>query len=366
MPAQPHVAIACGGTGGHYFPGIAVARELIAANATVTLFISEKEIDQRAAENNADLPHIALPAVGFLWRHPFKFIAGYRASAKTVRQQFEKTPPSAVLAMGGFTAAAPVRVGRAMDAATFLHESNAIPGRANRLLARWVDEIFVGVGEARERFSQHAIRETGTPVRTEFREKNAVISRTTLGFDAGKPLILVIGGSQGARGLNQLIASALPEISATQWMHLAGPHNIDAMKIAHQNNKLKTEVHEFFDDMPTALAAADLVISRAGASSLAELAATNTPAVLVPLPGSADDHQKANTRAVVASGAAILFEQQDSPGKFSELISGLLGDAEKLGMMAEAMGTHDRPDAAREIARRILAACEKRTVDSHA
>ena len=366
MPAQPHVAIACGGTGGHYFPGIAVAHELIAANATVTLFISEKDIDKRAAEKNTDLTHIPLPAIGLHWCHPFKFIAGYRASAKKVRQQFAKTQPQAILAMGGFTSAAPVRVGRAMGAATLLHESNAIPGRANRLLARWADEILVGLDEARNRFSHQNVHLTGTPARTQFREKNTIKARTRLGFDPNESLILVIGGSQGARGLNRLVAAALPGIPETQWMHLAGPNDFDAMKTAHRKSKLKTEIHEFYNDMPTALAAADLVISRAGASSIAELAATGRPSVLVPLPGSADDHQRANARAAAAKGGAVVFEQTESADAFSKLVGELLSDAEKRQSMSETMGAADRPEAAEEIARRVLAACEKATVDTGA
>jgi len=201
-------------------------------------------------------------------------------------------------------------------------------------------------------------------VRTEFREINAGKSRAKLGLEAEKPVVLVIGGSQGARGLNELIAAALPEMPEAQWMHLAGPHDFDTMKTAHRKNSLKTVVHEFFDDMPTALDAADLVISRAGASSLAEVAAASKPAVLVPLPGSADDHQRANARAAAKGGGAVVFEQDGAPEKFAEMVSGLLGDSAKLESMAEAMKMLDRPEAASEIAQRILAACEERAVDS--
>lgn len=365
IPAQCHVAIACGGTGGHFFPGVAVAHELVERGARVTLFISEKEIDRRAAASLPELSHIEIPAVAFSFWHPLRFLNGLKKGTRQVRAQFKNDPPQAVLAMGGFTAAAPIRVGRQIGAATFLHESNAIPGRANRLLARWSDEIFIGFEAARHRFKHKNISASGTPVRPEFRNRDRAESRRRLGFDAAQPLILVTGGSQGARAVNQLVTVALPKLPEAQWLHLCGTHDFAEVKAAHKKTGTRSEVHEFFDDMPSALAAADLVVSRAGASSLAELAAAQAPAILVPLPTAADDHQRANARAAVDCGGAVMLEQSETtPAAFAKTVSTLISNSGRQEKMSAAINSLDRPDAAKTIAARIIKACEEGTVDS--
>ena len=368
-PAQPHVAIACGGTGGHFFPGVAVAQELIHAGARATLLISEKEVDRQAVATVPEVSHLEIPAVALNMRRPLRFLLGLRSAIHRVRDHFANDQPDAVLAMGGFTAAAPIWVGRQIDAPTFLHESNIVPGRANRLLSRCVDEIFIGFEAARERFGQKKITESGTPVRSEFRNQNRDECCGRLGFNAAKPLILVTGGSQGARGVNRMVTGALPRLTNhlpdTQWLHLCGPHDLAEVKRAYGITCLRSAVHSFFHDMPSALGAADLVISRSGASSLAELAAANVPAILVPLPTAADDHQRANARAAAKSGGVIVLEQTETTSDaFTEQVVGLISDTGKLMEMANAMKLLDRPDAAKLIAARILETCEKRTIDS--
>jgi UDP-N-acetylglucosamine--N-acetylmuramyl-(pentapeptide) pyrophosphoryl-undecaprenol N-acetylglucosamine transferase len=364
-PAQCHVAIACGGTGGHFFPGVAVARELVDHDARVTLFISEREIDRRVVASLPELPHVEIPAMAFSLRHPFRFLRGLRKATRQVRGHFENDPPQAVLAMGGFTAAAPIRVGRQIGAATFLHESNAIPGRANRFLARWSDEIFIGFAAARGRFNHATIHESGTPVRPEFRNQDRSECRRRLGFAADQPLILVTGGSQGARAINQMVTGALSHLPEAQWLHLCGSIDLAEVKAAHEKTGAHSKIHEFFDDMPSALVAADLVVSRAGASSLAELAAAKAPAILVPLPSAVDDHQRANARAAVDCGGAVMLEQAETTSAaFAETVNALISNPSRLEKMGGAMNSLDRPDAATTIAGRILKACEEGAVDS--
>ena len=181
--AQTHVAIACGGTGGHFFPAVAVARELIHADARPTLLISEKKIDRQAVSTVPEIPHLKIPAVAFNMKRPIRFALGLRSAIHRVRDHFADDPPNAVLAMGGFTAAPPIRVGRQIKVPTFLHESNAVPGRANRLLSRWVDEIFIGFKSTRERFGKKVITESGTPVRSGFRNQNREECCSQMGFD---------------------------------------------------------------------------------------------------------------------------------------------------------------------------------------
>ena len=367
--AQPHVAIACGGTGGHFFPGVAVARELIHAGARATLLISEKEVDRQAVAAVPEIPHLEIPAVALNMRWPLRFLLGLRSAIHRVRYYFTDDQPNAVLAMGGFTAAAPIRVGRQIEVPTFLHESNAVPGRANRLLSRLVDEIFIGFETTRERFGQKKITVSGTPARPEFRNQNRRDCCSQMGFDANKPLVLVTGGSQGARGVNQMVTSALPRLEEClpdlQWLHLCGPHDLVAVRRAYGKTGLCAVVQDYIYDMPSALGAADLVISRSGASSLAEFAASKVPAILVPLPTAADNHQRANALEAVKCGGAIMLEEaKTSSDTFTANVIGLISEKGMLMKMANAMKSLDRPDAARLIASRIFEACEKGAIDN--
>ena len=212
----PFVAIACGGTGGHLFPGLAVAAQLTQRGCAVALLISPKEVDQQAVKSAHGVDIVTLPAVGLQNRNYFSFARSFWQSWCAARKIFKSRPPHAVLAMGGFTSAPPVLAAKKFGARTFLHESNTIPGRANRFLARFVDEAFVGFPEAAARLRARKVTPTGTPVRPQFsaaprhREpdtRNAVLA---LGLDPDRPTILVMGGSQGASGINEMILATLP------------------------------------------------------------------------------------------------------------------------------------------------------------
>ncbi|HEX3890834.1 MAG TPA: UDP-N-acetylglucosamine--N-acetylmuramyl-(pentapeptide) pyrophosphoryl-undecaprenol N-acetylglucosamine transferase, partial [Verrucomicrobiae bacterium] len=238
----PFVAIACGGTGGHLFPGIAVAEELKKRGCKIALLISPKEIDRQAVKTVKDFEIFTLPAVGLQNRNYFSFALNFWNSFRASRKIFKQRKPDAVLAMGGFTSAPPILSARKFGAKTFLHESNTIPGRANRFLAKFADEAFVGFPETAQKLRAKKVSVTGTPVRLQFcssgRESAqnsgnqsrltsaATIEnyRTALGLDPNLPAILVVGGSQGASGLNEMVLSALSLLAGKnwQWLHLTG------------------------------------------------------------------------------------------------------------------------------------------------
>jgi UDP-N-acetylglucosamine--N-acetylmuramyl-(pentapeptide) pyrophosphoryl-undecaprenol N-acetylglucosamine transferase len=165
----PRVAIACGGTGGHIFPGLAVAEQLVRRGAAITLLISPKDVDQQAVKSVFGMDVVVLPAVGWSRGGGLGFLRGFAQSFRAVRRLFRDQPPQAVLAMGGFTAAPPVFAARLDGIPAFLHESNTIPGRANRWLARFVDQAFVGFPSTVSRLHVREATVTGTPVRSEFR-----------------------------------------------------------------------------------------------------------------------------------------------------------------------------------------------------
>src|SRR6267143_1284971 len=207
---KPLVAIACGGTGGHLFPGLAVAEKLVGRQADVMLMISPKEVDQQAVKSAIGMDVALLPAVGLTRGRLFQYMAGFAASYRAAKTAFRRRAPQAVLAMGGFTSAPPVLAGRSFGATTFLHESNTIPGRANRLLAHFVNQVFVGFAGAAGRLCNANVLTTGTPVRPQFETVNPAACRMALGLAAEQPVLLVMGGSQGAAGINDLALRALP------------------------------------------------------------------------------------------------------------------------------------------------------------
>ena len=359
-PAQPNVplvAIACGGTGGHLFPGLAVALQLRQAGCDVALLISPKDVDQQAVKSVSGMAVHTLPAVGLQNRNYFSFVRSFIKSLFAARRVFRQRRPVAVLAMGGFTSAPPVWVAKELGIKTFLHESNAVPGRANRLLARFVNEAFLGFPEAAARLNARKHTVTGTPVRPEFRVRPAADCRRALGLDPDLPTVLVVGGSQGASGLNKLVLAALPGLSARrwQWIHLTGANDFERVKAAYAQAGLRAVVRPFLAEMDLALGAATAAISRAGASSLAEMAALQLPTILVPLPTAADNHQYFNARLLADSGAARLLDQQTgTPAEVAGSLTSLMEDEAVRGQLRTALARWQAPQSAAEIAASIL------------
>jgi len=357
------VAIACGGTGGHLFPGLAVAEKLHEQQSHVTLVVSRKEVDQQAIKNEVRFQVLPLPAVGLQKGKLIAFLRGFRESYLVSRRLFRFHSPDAVIGMGGFTSAAPILAGRALGACTFLHESNTIPGRANCWLSRVVDRAFVGFPSAAQKLARCPVTISGTPVRPLFHQRDAASCREALGLDPERPVILVAGGSQGAGGINKSVERSLPLFSELnpewQWFHLTGARDADQMKAAYAKLGLRAIVHPFFDPVELALGAANAAISRAGASSLAELAAMRVPSLLIPYPAATDNHQWHNAQAYVASYAALcLEEKQVTPERLTHSLRELVQNPVVRQSMQAALAQWERPHAGSEIARALLDAVE--------
>lgn len=356
---KPHVAMACGGTGGHLFPGLAVADELVKRGCAVTLLVSPKEVDQQAVRSAHGVQAVTLPAVALQRGSYLTFTRGFWQSWREAQELFRKHPPHAAVAMGGFTSAPPILAARKVRAKTFIHESNAIPGRANRWLARFVDQAFVGFPTAASRLRSRETTVIGTPVRTEFQRGDLSACRAALGLDCEQPVLLVMGGSQGASGINQMILSALPVLIKRaphwQWLHLTGANDCETVSKAYAESGVKAVVYPFFTEMHLMLGAATVAVSRAGASSLAELAAMRLPALLVPYPYAADNHQFYNARAFVETGAAWLLEQRDAnPENVANLLVQLVENAVAREKIRSALAQWHTPKAAEQMAEAIL------------
>ncbi len=356
---NPMIAIACGGTGGHLFPGLAIAEKLVQRDCDVTLLISPKEVDQQAVKDIWNMVVITLPCVCLQRGSVWSFMRGVTKSYVASRKLFKFRPPEAVLAMGGFTRTAPVLAAKTCGARTFLHESNTIPGRANRWLSRCVNRAFVGFPSAAARLKNSRITVTGTPVRPGFKPRDAAACRAALGLDPERPVVLVVGGSQGAHRLNQLVLEAAPFVSASsaqvQWLHLTGRNDSEQVKQSYASHGIRAVVHPFFTAMDVALGAATAAVSRAGASCLAELAAMRVPSVLIPYPEAMDNHQLFNARAFVESGAARLLEQANAAGeKLANMVIDLVCNPILRDDMQIALAKWQAPKAADQIAEVLL------------
>ncbi|MEC7811671.1 MAG: undecaprenyldiphospho-muramoylpentapeptide beta-N-acetylglucosaminyltransferase [Verrucomicrobiota bacterium] len=360
-PLPKRIAIACGGTGGHLFPGLAVGDALVARGCEVTLLVSSKEVDQTAVKSAYGMEVESLPVIG-LSRNLPRFAASFWSSLGQCRKLFGENRPDAVLAMGGFTSAPPVIAGKLIGARIFLHEANAIPGRAVKLLAPLADEVFVQFPAAMPRVLSIDIRATGLPVRAAMEPIEKADARTALGLADDQPVLLVMGGSQGARSINQALIESLPRLAKAlpdlQFIHLTGTGSVEPVRQAYDALGLSAVVRPFLTEMEYALGAADLALSRSGASSLAEFSAMELPAILIPYPTAVDDHQRLNARSFVDIGAARCFHQKQlTPNLLVSQLSQLFGSPARLEAMAGAMKQWKSAQATGEVVQRIFEAC---------
>ncbi len=360
----PFVAIACGGTGGHLFPGIAVGEALQAVGADVLLIVSEKEVDREAVKSVRGMQAAAGPAVastaGF-----GAFLRGLFSSVRHSRACFRGRRPDALLAMGGFTSAGPALAARLMGVPIFVHEANSIPGRANRWLAPLAREAFVMFPGASNRLNNRRVTVAGMPVRGEFQPADPGAARMALGLDPEREVILIMGGSQGASAINDAAMAAVPKLLESrpnlQFLHLTGLKDIERCAAYWRESGARAVVSPFLSEMDAALSAATLAISRAGASSLAEFAAMRLPSILIPYPSAADDHQLHNARAFCQSGAAAMIPQRNlTAATLVPVVLNLIEDSAHRAHAVEALAQWHAPNCADQIARRILAVAAPR------
>ncbi len=336
--------IACGGTGGHLFPGLAVAETLRGRGHEVLLFVSEKEIDATALKAHPEFRSEKLPSIGMpsMVVSPafVRFLRRSWESLALCRANFRRYRPSVVLGMGGFTSTAPVLAARLQGLPAFVHESNAIPGRANRLAAKFATKVLLGFAESERRLGGATCVVTGTPVRKNLgAPMDRAAARRAFHLDPEKKTLLVMGGSQGAAGINQLLFRAAPLLGRrdVQIIHLTGERDDRLAAANYQRDEIPHYVAAFHHRMEEAYSAADLVVSRAGASSLSETSQFALPSILIPYPHATDDHQTANAEIYVRGGAAeMLAESQTGPEPLAALIMNILEDDARRSRMSTA------------------------------
>jgi UDP-N-acetylglucosamine--N-acetylmuramyl-(pentapeptide) pyrophosphoryl-undecaprenol N-acetylglucosamine transferase len=315
-----NTVIACGGTGGHLFPGIAVAEVLRDRGHEVMLLVSEKDIDALALSTHRSFRFEKLPTIGL--PSPFSptilgFVRRFYESLSLCRSIYRKFKPQVVLGMGGFTSTAPVLAGKMRGISTFIHESNAVPGKANRLTARIVRAVMLGFKECAPFFPKAHTEITGTPIRTELKRLDRQFARQKLGLQDGLTTLLVMGGSQGASGINQAMIKALPFFQSVplQVIHLSGTRDERLVADNYRRENIPAYVAAFHHRMEEVYSAANLVVGRAGAASLAEFAAFSLPGILIPFPYAADDHQTRNAEIYARVQAAVLLRESELSGE---------------------------------------------------
>src|SRR5213082_3638895 len=358
-----NAVIACGGTGGHLFPGIAVAEVLRDRGHEVMLLISEKDIDALALSGRTNFRVEKLPTVGLPSAFSpafFGFIRRFYQSFSLCRSLYRKFKPQVVLGMGGFTSTAPVLAGRIRGIATFIHESNAVPGKANRLTARMVQAVMLGFKECAPFFPKSHTEVTGTPVRTELVRLDRLDARRSLGLQEDVPTLLVRGGSQGASGINQALIKSLPFLQgvALQVIHLSGARDERLVADNYRRENIPACVVAFHHRMEEVYSAADFLVARAGAASLAEFAAFSLPGILIPYPYAAEDHQTRNAEIYSHAGAAILLKESEISGELlARRIRDLIDSPEEMRRMSANCAQLAQKDAAG----RMVATMEKYT-----
>lgn len=361
MAEKIRVAIACGGSGGHLFPGLAVAEALRARGHEALLLVSEKAIDSVALEGEQTVSARALPGVGWPGLSPrlVKFAGGLMRSWARCREIFSEFKPDVVLGMGGFSSVVPVAYARQKQMGTLIHESNAFPGRVTRLLAPRVNKTLLGFASCARYLSGARCVVTGTPVRKGLARVDRKAAAEQWGLDPNHHILLIMGGSQGAHGLNELILKMLPLLNekqreSWQFIHLSGAADASVVEINYRRQRLRAVVEPFSQSMGYFYSMADLVVARSGAASLSEISHYGLPSFLVPLPTAANDHQTHNARAFEREGAALVFEERKTePRELVLQIENLLSDSQRKTRMGQAALKLAAEEAAEKVVEEI-------------
>ena len=354
------VVVAGGGTGGHLYPGIAVARELLRREpeAQISFAGTKRGIESRVIPREG-FPLDVLRSVGIRGASPVAYAKGVALIPLSLADAWRilsRRTPDVVVGVGGYSSGPVVVAAVLRRIPTLLLEQNAVPGLTNRSLARLVDAAAVTFEETVTYFGRRGFV-TGNPVRAEFLESSDDAAGTSA--HRGATRVLIFGGSQGAHAINMAMVEAAPKLAARHGglaiTHQTGERDLEHVRDSYRRSGLQARVEPFLFTMDREIKIADFVVSRAGATTLAELTAAGKPAVLIPLPTAADDHQRKNAEVLARAGAAEVLEQRMLTGdRLAERILALASDVGRRQAMGRAARTLAKPHAARDIADRVL------------
>lgn len=360
-PDRPlRVLVSGGGTGGHIFPAVSIANEVRRRHpdAEILFVGAEGRMEmQRVPAAGYDIK--GLPVAGFdrrrLWRN-FAVLGKLWRSLRMANGILRDFRPDIAVGVGGYASGPMLKAAQRHGIPTLLQEQNGYPGVTNKLLAKKADAICVAYDNMDRWFPADRIVMTGNPVRAAITAVTATPAeaKKALGFDPGRPLVLSVGGSLGARTVNEAISAAIPQIekAGAQLLWQTGKLYADECSAKAQGHP---DVHAsaFIDDMAMAYRAADLVVSRAGAGTISELELVGAPVILIPSPNVAEDHQRKNALALVDKGAAVMIEDAEATAKLGAELERLLADADTRRSMSQSIKAMSRPNAASDIVDRL-------------
>ena len=356
------VIIAGGGTGGHIFPAIAIGHALQRLQpGTELLFVGAKGKMEMEKVPQEGFEIIGLDIAGFnrssMWKNislPYKLIKS-RMQAQIIVKQFK---PTAIVGVGGYASFPILHAGQTMNIPTLIQEQNSFAGKSNKILGRRAKAICVAYGNMEQFFPKERIVMTGNPVRKSISD----MSRTSeegkqwFGLANDETAILIVGGSQGARSVNESIHHSLEELMKenVQLIWQTGKHNFEQAKQQVEKYNGRVKVYDFIKEMDYAYAAADIVVSRAGALAIAELCIAGKPVIFVPLSSAAEDHQTSNAMALVRHNAALLVKDNEAKTELVEKIKMVLHDSAMQEIMSKNLKAMAIRDADERIARKVM------------
>jgi UDP-N-acetylglucosamine--N-acetylmuramyl-(pentapeptide) pyrophosphoryl-undecaprenol N-acetylglucosamine transferase len=349
------VLLACGGTGGHLAPGIALAQRLTEEGHACQLVVSSKVVDARMTSHYPRLTFVPGKGRGFGPGLAAKmlFFPALLGAVWSSWRLLRRFRPDALVCFGGFMSLGPALACLLTGVPVIVHEANRHPGKAVRLIARFAASVHLPAGVRIAGVAAARQHDSGYPVRAEIRPQAREAARRLLGLPSGGRLLLVTGGSQGASALNRWVEEQLAEFRArgVHVLCLTGPGGREEEV---RTSESVVKFVPFCHQMAAAYSAADLAVTRAGAGTLAELATCRTPAVLVPYPRAADDHQTANAAQCAGAGAAVLLPEREL-GKLAGIVFAHLGDNGALSAMRDALALADAANRWEELALETIA-----------
>ncbi|MBH54677.1 MAG: UDP-N-acetylglucosamine--N-acetylmuramyl-(pentapeptide) pyrophosphoryl-undecaprenol N-acetylglucosamine transferase [Opitutaceae bacterium] len=353
------ILIVCGGTGGHLTPGIAIADTLQNRGHLCTLVVSRKKVDSRLIRNYPDMNFVNAPGAPFSW-NPIRLIQFLWAQCHSfifALKLLTRIRPDLTLGFGGFLSAGIALPGCLKGIPFVLHEANRVVGRSNRILSRFADQVFLPVGIDLPRLKPGRVFHVGLPLRKEFFPIKKEEARARLNLESTRRLLVVFGGSQGASSLNNWAFENCPHLAEQEISVycLTGLNNEFPKEVMHESSShgpVHSRFVPFSDLMPAVLSAADVVISRAGAGSIAEIIRCGTPAILVPYPFARDDHQTANAKYLLSHEAAVLIEDSQLEKLFG-MVADLFSSSHRLKHLGNNLKSLDHPEEASMLADKL-------------